>query len=92
MRIDLPPELEAMVREKVQSGLYHDPGAVVQEALHLLDERDRLHRLRTAVLMGVEQIERGEGRPYTAELRGEIHRAARRKVQEGKQPKADVVP
>ncbi len=46
MNITLPPRLEAMVAQKVESGLYNSPSEVMLEALRLLDARDRLQALR----------------------------------------------
>lgn len=41
MNVVLKPELEKLVNEKVQSGHYRTPEAVVEEALQLLTARDR---------------------------------------------------
>jgi antitoxin ParD1/3/4 len=60
MHVELAPELEDLVRQKVESGRYNDASEVVREALHLLEERDRLTRLRAAIAIGIEQIARGE--------------------------------
>lgn len=46
MTITLEPEVEAMVRKKVQDGLYGDAQAIIRKALSLLDERDKLRQLR----------------------------------------------
>jgi antitoxin ParD1/3/4 len=72
MNISLTPELEAMIQEKVRSGLYHTASEVVREALRLFQEREqlyaiRLEELRKEIAKGVEQLERGEGREVTAE-------------------------
>lgn len=40
MQVQLPPALEALVRQKVASGLYRDELEVVSEALRLLDRAD----------------------------------------------------
>jgi putative addiction module CopG family antidote len=40
MNVSLTPELEALVNEKVRSGLYHTASEVVREALRLLKQRD----------------------------------------------------
>lgn len=47
MNINLTPQLEEMVRQKVASGLYTSASEVVREALRLMDEKDQL---RTAKL------------------------------------------
>lgn len=43
MNVNLTPQLEEMVRQKVSSGLYTSASEVVREALRLMDEKDRLH-------------------------------------------------
>ena len=65
MNVSLTPELERLVNEKVESGLYQTASEVVREALRLLKERDlaREH-LRTDVQAGFDQLVRGEGRTY----------------------------
>jgi antitoxin ParD1/3/4 len=40
MNVNLTPELEEMVRQKVSSGLYTSASEVIREALRLLDEQD----------------------------------------------------
>lgn len=42
ININLTPQLEEMVRQKVNSGLYTSASEVVREALRLMDEKDRL--------------------------------------------------
>jgi antitoxin ParD1/3/4 len=65
MNISLTPPLEALVQEKVASGLYNNASEVVREALRLMHERDqrdavRLERLRTEAAAGFEALERGD--------------------------------
>lgn len=77
MNISLTPELENLVNQKVQSGLYNSASEVMREALRLLKEQDdlkrlRLEELRREVMIGVEQIRRGEYSVYnSAEELGE---------------------
>ena len=40
MNVSLTPELEALVNDKVRSGLYQTASEVVREALRLLKQRD----------------------------------------------------
>lgn len=42
ININLTPQLEDMVREKVNSGLYSSASEVVREALRLMEEKDQL--------------------------------------------------
>ena len=63
MNVSLTPELERLVNEKVESGLYQTASEVVREAPRLLKERDQARaHLRADVHAGFEQLNRGEGR------------------------------
>ena len=66
MNVSLTPELEAMVAEKVKSGLYNSASEVVREGLRLVREQDqlreiRLNELRAEIQKGIDSLERGEG-------------------------------
>jgi putative addiction module CopG family antidote len=48
-----------LVRRKLESGLYSDPGEVIRDALRLMADRDeehrlKLERLREAIIVGEE--------------------------------------
>lgn len=43
LNVNLTPELEAMVRDKVATGLYSSASEVVREALRLMEEKDRFN-------------------------------------------------
>ena len=65
MNVNLTPELEKLVQEKVRSGLYNNQSEVVREALRLLVEQDRLReahlqRLRNALAEGLREADRGQ--------------------------------
>ncbi len=65
MNVSLTPELEQLVAERVQSGMYHSASEVIREGLRLLKEQEdlkqlRLSELRREIARGVEQAERGE--------------------------------
>ena len=65
MNVSLTPELERLVNEKVESGLYQTASEVVREALRLLKERDHAReRPRGDVQAGFDAFVRGEGRTY----------------------------
>ena len=60
MNIWLPPDVESVVRKKVESGLYDSHTQVIQEALILLEERDqtrvrRTERLLQEIANGIDQ-------------------------------------
>jgi antitoxin ParD1/3/4 len=66
MNISLTPELEQFINEKVNSGKYPSASEVVQAALRLLEERERLYQeklteLQAKIDEGIASLERGEG-------------------------------
>ena len=46
MNVNLTPQLEELVRSKVNSGMYTSASEVVREALRLMDEQDRLRKAK----------------------------------------------
>ena len=65
--MSLTPELEQLVNNRVQSGLYQTASEVVREALRLLKQRDEDRAaLNADVRAGLLQLERGEGRAMDA--------------------------
>lgn len=46
MNVSLSPQLEAMVKAKVASGLYTSASEVVREALRLMEQQDQLRSLK----------------------------------------------
>jgi putative addiction module CopG family antidote len=56
MPFTIPPEYEEFVRRMVASGRYADAAAVLEDALLLLDERDRQEEERAAIA-ATEQVE-----------------------------------
>ena len=59
MNVNLTPQLEELVRSKVNSGMYTSASEVVREALRLMDEQDRLRKakldeLRRDVRKGID--------------------------------------
>jgi antitoxin ParD1/3/4 len=57
MNVSLTPQLEELVKKRVDTGLYGSASEVLREALRLLEERDRLHALRIEELRG--EIKKG---------------------------------
>jgi antitoxin ParD1/3/4 len=71
MNVSLTPELEKMVAEKVQSGMYNSASEVVRAGLRLLQEQDEARRLKLEALRrdiqhAVEQVGRGEVLSYAS--------------------------
>ena len=65
MNVSIPPKFEAFAREQVAAGCYSSEAEVVVDALkqYLADRQALLELLDPAI----EQLERGEGRPFDAE-------------------------
>ena len=86
MSISVSPELEQIIRAKVESGLYPSETEVIRDALRALDDRDRdemtkLEALRRDIQVGLDQIDRGEVAPLDMDaIRVEVkaRRASRR--------------
>lgn len=77
MDMSLTPEIEQFIHSQVESGKYASAVDVIQAGIQLLEERDhiyngRFEELRQEVLIGVEQLDRGErldGRAVIEQLR-----------------------
>jgi antitoxin ParD1/3/4 len=92
MNVSLTPELEAMIRQQVDSGRYNNASEVVREALRLLDEHQRVQHLRSLLAVGLEQAQRGELVEFTPELVEDISRRAKERFLRGEEPDPDVLP
>lgn len=89
MTVSLTPQHEALIRQKVEAGLYATADEAIAAAVRLLDEHDRqLHRLRAAIAEGEE----GEAIPWTPELTAQLSREADEMSRRGEQPDPDVCP
>ena len=84
LNVSLPPELEARVRQKVESGLYGSASEVIREALRLFEAYENaraatLASLRADISQGVADIEAGSVREIDPE---EIKQRGRRLLQQ----------
>lgn len=74
MNVSLTPQLETMIRRKVESGLYQDASEVVRDALRQMEERDqRLRWLRDQIAVADAQVARRPGGAHP-KLHGSPHR------------------
>lgn len=88
MNVSLTPELEGMINEKVNSGMYNSGSEVVREGLRLLQERDKVREeklqwLRREVKKGTDDLEAGrfrDGAEVIAELRARLLEMKREKA------------
>lgn len=80
LTVHLSPQLESMVREKVESGRYASAEEVVQDALRLMQARDdaaasQLDALRQEIAEGLADLDAGhtvDADSLFAELQGII--------------------
>lgn len=66
MTVELSPKLEALLKEKLETGRYQSADEIMREALQLLDEQDRFLTLqrddiRSKIREGQESLRRNEG-------------------------------
>ncbi|MCX7185056.1 MAG: type II toxin-antitoxin system ParD family antitoxin [Nitrosospira sp.] len=64
MNVSLPPELEARVRQRVESGMYGSASEVIREALRLFEAYEqvktaKLDSLRQDIAKGLDDIKNG---------------------------------
>lgn len=69
MNVNLSPQLDEMVRQKIASGLYTSASEVVREALRLMEQQDciraaKLDQLRLDIHEGMNS---GESTPWDPE-------------------------
>lgn len=92
MVVTLTARIEALVRQKIESGPYGTADEVIEEALLLLDERDRLERLRASLAEAEAEFDRGEGVEWTPALMDQLKREADELRRQGARPDPDVCP
>jgi len=83
LNINLTPQLERLVRQKVSSGRYNSASEVVREALRLMEEQHelcalQLKRLRRDIRRGLES---GPARPWSV---AEMKREGRKRLASGR--------
>jgi antitoxin ParD1/3/4 len=83
MNINLTPQLEDLVRQKVASGLYTSASEVVREALRLMDEKDRLlsaklEQLRQDIREGLDSGPAAPWDPAEIKHAGRVRLAAKK--------------
>ncbi len=92
MNVSLTPQLEAMIRERVDSGRYASASEVVREGLRLLEERERREHLRALLAVGEDDERQGNLVVYTPEFMDDIYREADELFRRGAEPDPDVCP
>jgi antitoxin ParD1/3/4 len=67
INVNLTPELEGMIRQKVSSGRYNSASEVVREALRLMEAEDQLRAAKLKQLRDdvQEGLHSGSARPWS---------------------------
>ena len=87
MNVSLTPELKRIVNQRVASGLYGSASEVVRAALRLLAAQEEFHKiqlagLRKQVAVGLDQLDRGQRRPFDAAMVASIKTQGRKRLRE----------
>jgi len=79
INVNLTPELEGLIRQKVSSGRYNSASEVVREALRLMEAEDQLRPAKLAQLRDEiqEGVHRGPARRWNV---AEMKRAGRKRL------------
>lgn len=91
MTVQISPQIEATIEQLVASGQFADAGAVIDEAVRLLAEREQARFLQLQTLVR-EGFESGEAVEFTPELMDELERQAEEAFQRGEKPNPHVCP
>ena len=93
MHVNLSPEMEVFIRNKVAGGLYGNATEVIRDAIRRMQaEEVRLAAWQAAIRVGDEQLDRGEGVPYSADALKDITQSALDTMRSGKPMDPDVLP
>jgi antitoxin ParD1/3/4 len=92
MALHLNPKTEALINDKMATSDYTDADAMIEKALAVLEEYERLLHLRELLAVGAEQADRGEVIPYDDEFRTKARENALRRLAAGESPSPDVCP
>ena len=66
MHVNLSPEMQGFIKGKVASGFYGNATEVIRDAIRRMQaEESRVNAWQVAIRKGDEQLDRGEGVPYT---------------------------
>ncbi len=77
MSIQLAPAIEAKIQERVERGHYPNADAVVEEALRVLEARDKEAKVQKLLQVALDQVDRGEIIEMTDDFWPTIMREAR---------------
>jgi antitoxin ParD1/3/4 len=92
MNVTLSPEIQVLVRQKIESGDFSNEQEVIETAVRRMDEADRRRWLEGAIAKGLADLDRGDTVEWTPGRREEAMQKAIKRAQLGERPSPDVLP
>lgn len=93
MHVNLSPEMEGFIKNKVAGGFYGNATEVIRDAIRRMQsEESRIAAWQAAIKKGDEQLDRREGIAYTPETLNNITQSAISAMHSGQPMDGDVLP
>lgn len=93
MHVNLSPEMEGYIKNKVASGFYGNATEVIRDAIRRMQgEDERVTAWQAAIAKGESQLDRGEGVAYTPELMERLTQSAITTMHSDQPINPDVLP
>lgn len=93
MHVNLSPEMEGFIKNKVASGFYGNATEVIRDAIRRMQaEESRMAAWQAAIKKGDAQLDLGEGIAYTPETLDDITQSAIAAMHSVQPMDADVLP
>ena len=93
MHVNLSPEMEGFIKNKVSSGFYGNATEVIRDAIRRMQaEENRIASWQDAIKLGDSQLDRGEGITYTQDSLNDITQSAISAMHSSQPISPDVLP
>lgn len=93
MHVNLSPEMEGFIKNKVSSGFYGNATEVIRDAIRRMQaEKSRIAAWRVAIKEGDSQLDRGAGVAFTSESLNDITQSAISALHSSQPISPDVLP